>query len=73
MVLRYFALLVLVLTASSLDVVQGQTTYTNPVITGMNPDLTVCRVGNDFYLVTSTFEYFPGLPIYHSKDLIHLA
>ncbi|MFD2034686.1 glycoside hydrolase family 43 protein [Belliella marina] len=49
----------------------GQTTFKNPVITGMNPDPSICRVGDDFYLVTSTFEYFPGLPIYHSKDLVN--
>jgi len=48
-----------------------QRTFTNPVITGMNPDPTICRVGDDYYLVTSTFEYFPGLPVYHSKDLVH--
>src|ERR1035437_9615105 len=51
--------------------VGGQTTFNNPIITGMNPDPTICRVGDDFYLVTSTFEYFPGLPIYQSKDLVH--
>lgn len=45
--------------------------YTNPVIKGFNPDPSVCRVGDDFYLVTSSFEYFPGLPIYHSKDLVN--
>lgn len=45
--------------------------YNNPIISGMNPDPSVCRVGNDFYLVTSTFEYFPGLPLYHSTDLVH--
>ncbi|MBO5353954.1 MAG: glycoside hydrolase family 43 protein [Lachnospiraceae bacterium] len=45
--------------------------YTNPIISGMNPDPSVCRVGKDFYLVTSTFEYFPGLPLYHSTDLVH--
>jgi alpha-N-arabinofuranosidase len=44
---------------------------TNPVIPGFNPDPSVCRVGDDFYLVTSTFEYFPGVPVYHSKDLIN--
>ncbi|MDR0683231.1 MAG: family 43 glycosylhydrolase, partial [Dysgonamonadaceae bacterium] len=49
----------------------GQIEYTNPIITGMNPDPSICRAGDDFYLVTSTFEYFPGLPIYHSKDLVH--
>ncbi|HLP07851.1 MAG TPA: family 43 glycosylhydrolase [Opitutaceae bacterium] len=46
-------------------------TFTNPVITGMNPDPSICRAGDDYYLVTSTFEYFPGLPVYHSKDLLH--
>jgi alpha-N-arabinofuranosidase len=45
--------------------------YDNPVIPGMAPDPSVCRVGDDYYLVTSTFEYFPGVPVYHSKDLIH--
>ncbi len=49
----------------------AQKTFTNPVITGMNPDPSLCRVGDDYYLVTSTFEYFPGLPVYHSKDLVH--
>jgi len=54
-----------------LGIVCGQTTFKNPVITGMNPDPSICRAGDDFYLVTSTFEYFPGLPIYHSKDLVN--
>jgi alpha-N-arabinofuranosidase len=45
--------------------------YRNPVLRGFNPDPSVCRVGEDYYLVTSSFEYFPGLPIYHSKDLVH--
>jgi xylan 1,4-beta-xylosidase len=48
-----------------------QTGYQNPVIPGFNPDPSVCRVGNDYYLVTSTFEYFPGVPVYHSKDLVN--
>ena len=45
--------------------------YTNPVIPGFYPDPSVCRVGEDFYLVTSSFQYFPGVPIFHSRDLIH--
>lgn len=45
--------------------------FTNPVIPGFYPDPSICRVGDDFYLVTSTFEYFPGVPIFHSKDLVH--
>ncbi len=45
--------------------------YHNPIIPGFNPDPSICRVGDDYYLVTSTFEYFPGIPIYHSRDLVH--
>lgn len=45
--------------------------YRNPVLPGFNPDPTVCRVGDDYYLATSTFEYFPGVPIYHSRDLVN--
>ncbi|CAI7643436.1 unnamed protein product [Penicillium glandicola] len=44
--------------------------YTNPIIPGFNPDPSIVRVDKDFFLVTSTFEYFPGVPIYHSRDLI---
>ncbi len=45
--------------------------YSNPVISGFHPDPSVCRVGEDFYLVTSSFEYFPGVPLFHSKDLVN--
>lgn len=45
--------------------------YRNPVIPGYNPDPSICRVGEDFYLVNSTFEFFPGVPIYHSKNLVN--
>ena len=45
--------------------------YANPVLPGMHPDPSVCRVGDDYYLVNSTFQFFPAVPIYHSKDLIH--
>lgn len=45
--------------------------YTNPILPGFHPDPSICRVGSDFYLVTSSFEYFPGLPLYHSTDLVH--
>jgi alpha-N-arabinofuranosidase len=47
------------------------TEYRNPVLPGFYPDPSVCRVGDDYYLVTSSFEYFPGVPIFHSKDLVH--
>ncbi len=45
--------------------------YRNPVLPGFYPDPSVCRVDSDFYLVTSSFEYFPGVPIFHSRDLVH--
>jgi alpha-N-arabinofuranosidase len=45
-------------------------TFDNPVLPGFYPDPSVIRVGEDFYLVTSTFEYFPGVPIFHSRDLV---
>jgi alpha-N-arabinofuranosidase len=45
--------------------------YRNPVIPGFNPDPSICRAGDDYYLATSSFEYFPGVPIYHSRDLVH--
>ena len=41
----------------------------NPVLSGCYPDPSVTRVGGDYYLVTSSFEYFPGLPVFHSTDL----
>lgn len=43
----------------------------NPVIPGFYPDPSICRVGDDFYLATSSFEVYPGIPIFHSKDLAH--
>ena len=45
--------------------------YRNPVIKGFYPDPSVVRVGDDFYLVTSTFGWFPGIPVFHSRDLVH--
>ncbi len=45
--------------------------YKNPIVPGYNPDPSICRVGDTFYLVNSSFQYFPGVPIYESKDLIN--
>lgn len=46
-------------------------TVNNPVLSGFYPDPSICAVGNDFYLVNSTFAYFPGIPVFHSRDLAH--
>ncbi|KTS83237.1 glycoside hydrolase [Paenibacillus jamilae] len=43
--------------------------YTNPVVPGFYPDPSVIRVGEDYYMATSSFEYMPGLPIFHSRNL----
>ncbi len=43
----------------------------NPVLRGFHPDPSIVRVGEDYYLATSTFEWFPGVAVYHSKDLVH--
>jgi len=48
-----------------------QTSFSNPIIPGFAPDPSIVRVDDDFYLINSTFEYFPGIPIYHSKDLVN--
>ena len=45
--------------------------YRNPIIPGFYPDPSICRVGEDYYLVNSSFEFFPGVPIFHSRDLMN--
>ncbi|MEU3823348.1 family 43 glycosylhydrolase [Streptomyces sp. NPDC030392] len=45
--------------------------FADPVLPGFRPDPSVCRVGADYYLTTSTFEWFPGLPVFHSRDLVN--
>ena len=43
----------------------------NPILKGFYPDPSICVVGEDFYLVTSTFAYFPGVPIFKSNNLVN--
>lgn len=45
--------------------------YNNPVIKGFYPDPSICKVEDSYYLITSSFQYFPGVPIFESKDLIN--
>lgn len=45
--------------------------YKNPIIPGFHPDPSICRAGEDYYIVNSSFEYFPGVPIFHSRDLVN--
>ncbi|MCK0472294.1 glycoside hydrolase family 43 protein [Halalkalibacter sp. APA_J-10(15)] len=46
-------------------------TFNNPILPGFYPDPSICRVNDDYYLVTSSFAYYPGVPIFHSKDLVN--
>ena len=46
-------------------------TFKNPILAGGYPDPSICRVGNEFIMVNSSFEYFPALPIHKSKDLVN--
>ena len=56
-----------------MDLNRAETTPTdyikNPILPGFNPDPSIIRVGDDYYIATSTFEWYPGVLIYHSKDL----
>lgn len=45
--------------------------YRNPILQGFYPDPSITRVGDDYYLVTSTFAWFPGIPVFHSRDLVN--
>ena len=44
--------------------------FRNPVIPGFFPDPSVCRAGDEYFLVTSSFTYFPGVPVFRSADLV---
>jgi xylan 1,4-beta-xylosidase len=46
-------------------------TIRNPILPGFNPDPSIVRVEDDYYIATSTFEWFPGVQIHHSRDLVH--
>lgn len=46
-------------------------TYTNPILPGMYPDPSICRAGDDYWLVTSSMTWLPAVPVFHSRDLVH--
>lgn len=72
----FYFLLVICLTScksqkevnDSKQIVKNQTIH-NPILSGFYPDPSITKAGEDYYIVTSSFSYFPGLPIFHSKDL----
>ncbi|MFZ0453541.1 MAG: glycoside hydrolase family 43 protein [Ignavibacteriaceae bacterium] len=50
---------------------QDEEVFTNPILAGFYPDPSICRVGAGYYLVNSTFSYYPGIPVFYSEDLVH--
>ena len=68
--MRKILLLVLILHFNCISNAQQKGFYTNPILAGFYPDPSICRAGNDYFIVNSSFAYFPGLPIFHSKDLV---
>ncbi|HVN48183.1 MAG TPA: glycoside hydrolase family 43 protein [Bacteroidota bacterium] len=66
---KYFLVLLMGMLSSS--IFSQNKEFTNPILAGFYPDPSVCKVGDDYYLVNSTFAYFPGIPVFHSKDLVH--
>lgn len=61
--------LILVLQIVKVQLALAQITISNPILAGFYPDPSVVKVDKDYYLVNSTFSYFPGIPVMHSKDL----
>jgi alpha-N-arabinofuranosidase len=55
----------------SIQIFAQSNNFINPILSGGYPDPSICRVGEDFYIVNSSFEYFPALPIHRSKDLVN--
>lgn len=51
------------------DHIGGTIMIHNPIFKGFNPDPCICRKGDDYYIAVSTFEWMPGIPVYHSKDM----
>jgi Beta-xylosidase len=66
---RYLSVILLFSIFSRISYTQEREEFSNPILAGFYPDPSICKVGGDYYLVNSTFSYFPGIPIFHSKDL----
>jgi alpha-N-arabinofuranosidase len=66
-----YVVMIWISASSCLSAQTAKETFINPIIPGFHPDPSICRVGEDYYLVNSTFEWFPGIPVYHSRDLVN--
>ncbi len=68
---RLFYGLILFASFCEMFLCQAQNTYTNPILSGFYPDPSICKANGKYYMVNSTFAYFPGIPIFKSEDLIN--
>ncbi|MBW8880004.1 MAG: family 43 glycosylhydrolase [Asticcacaulis sp.] len=59
------------MTATDSFTPEGAASYYNPILPGFYPDPSIVRVEDDYYLINSSFAFYPGIPVFHSKDLIH--
>ena len=71
MVKRIASILLVFVMSLGLNAQEPSLTFRNPILAGFNPDPSICRVGEDYYMVTSSFTWYPGIPVYHSKDLVN--
>ncbi|MBK7806375.1 MAG: glycoside hydrolase family 43 protein [Saprospiraceae bacterium] len=67
--MRYSYFIFVLICFFGLNIQAQNTTFTNPILKGFYPDPSIVRVAADYYLINSTFSYFPGIPVMHSKDL----
>ncbi|GAB2834982.1 glycoside hydrolase family 43 protein [Ferruginibacter profundus] len=67
---RLYKLILIIVLILSVHATRSQS-FTNPILSGFYPDPSICRANNDYYIVNSSFAYYPGLPIFHSTDLLN--
>jgi len=68
---KMFDRILLILLLSSIAFAQQKDFYTNPVMAGFYPDPSICKAGDSYYLVNSTFSYYPGIPVFKSENLVN--
>ena len=69
---NHFLFLSILFVVTSVNLIaQEKPMFANPILAGFYPDPSICKVDDNFYLVTSTFAYYPGLPVFQSKDLVN--
>lgn len=71
MIPKQFCLILFILCPCFVFAQDAPENFTNPILSGFNPDPSICRVGDDYYMAVSSFVWYPGLPVYHSKDLVN--